>query len=383
MFISFIGTWIQTIAQSWLVFALTQSAFLLGLVGFLGSLPIFLFSLYGGVVADRVNKRNLLMFTQTAFMALAFILALLTYLKMISPYQIILIALLNGAVGAFDMPTRQALVKELAGSEHLFNAIVLNSVAFNSSRVIGPALAGIFVAVIGLSGCFLINGISFLAAIAALFFIKLPGSPVRINAGHDAWGEVKEAFGFIKSNRQIFAAIIVAAVVSLFGVSYTILMPIFADEVLKVGVRGLGILMSCSGVGALLGALLLAKLGDFPHKGRVLFLAAFIFSISLMAFASSRSYGGSMAILVCMGSSSVSALAILNSMLQVKVPDALRGRVMSVFMLVLAGLMPFGNLISGSVSQILGAPAAVFLGGLLCTVFFIAVGLFFPEIRKI
>mgnify|MGYP001574438469 FL=1 len=169
MFVSLIGTWIQIVAQSWLVFQLTNSAFLLGVVGFLSSIPVFLLSLFGGVLADRLNKRNILIATQSAFMLLAFLLAALTQMKLVTPYQIMFIALLNGVVMAFDAPSRQAMVVELVGKDYLFNAIALNSIAFNSSRIIGPALAGVLVATIGMSGCFYINGISFLHLIIALF----------------------------------------------------------------------------------------------------------------------------------------------------------------------------------------------------------------------
>ncbi len=171
MLLSLVGTWIQTVAQSWLVFQLTNSAFLLGLAGFLGLFPVFLFSLFGGVAADRVNKRVILLFTQNAFMVLAFILAIMTHLKIITPVQIMIIALLNGVVMAFDAPARQSVVVELAGKQHLLNAIALNSAAFNSARIIGPALAGLLIAGVGMSGCFYINGISFLAVIFALVLI--------------------------------------------------------------------------------------------------------------------------------------------------------------------------------------------------------------------
>ena len=172
MLVSLIGTWIQQVAQSWLVFRLTNSAFLMGVVGFLGSLPIFLLSLFGGVVADRVNKKTILLVTQNAFMVLALLLGVLTQFKIITPIQVVFIAILNGVVMAFDAPARQSIVIELVGREHLLNAVVLNSAAFNSSRIIGPALAGVLVAVIGMSGCFYINAVSFLAVIAALWFIK-------------------------------------------------------------------------------------------------------------------------------------------------------------------------------------------------------------------
>ena len=273
MFVSLIGTWIQSVAQSWLVFQLTNSAFLLGVVGFLSSIPVFFLSLFGGVLADRMNKRNILIATQTAFMLLAFILAILTQMKLITPGEIMLIALLNGIVMAFDAPSRQAVVVDLVGRENLFNAIALNSAAFNSSRIIGPALAGILVAYIGMSGCFYINGISFLAAIIALFLIRINRN-FNSERNKPALQDLRDGLIFIKNNRLILILVTMIGIVSLFGVAYVMLMPIFANDILKVGVQGLGVLMSSTGLGALLAALTLARLGDFKYKGRFLILSS-------------------------------------------------------------------------------------------------------------
>jgi len=382
MFVSLIGTWIQAVAQSWLVFQLTHSAFLLGVVGFLSSIPVFFLSLFGGVLADRLNKRNILIATQTAFMLLAFILAVFTQLKLITPLEIMLIAVLNGIVMAFDAPSRQAVVVELVGKEHLFNAISLNSVAFNSSRIIGPALAGILVALIGMSGCFYINGISFLAVIIALLLIRLNNNRV-IREDNTAIKDIRDGLNFIKNNRLILILITMVGAVSLFGIAYAIFMPIFANDILKVGVKGLGVLMSSSGVGALIGALILARLGDFKYKGKFLVLSSMIFSVSLILFSLSKTYIFSIITLIFIGGSSVAAIALINTILQTKVPDVFRGRVMSVFMLTFAGIMPFGNLISGWLAQVLGVSVAVMISGIICTIFFIIINIFYPEVRKI
>jgi len=382
MFISLIGTWIQQVAQSWLVFHLTNSAFLLGVVGFLSSIPIFVLALFGGVLADRLNKRNILILTQTAFMLLAFALAILTQFKLVTPLQIMLIALLNGIVMAFDAPARQSVVVELVGKRHLFNAIALNSVAFNSSRIIGPAIAGILVATIGMSGCFYINGVSFLAVLVALWTIK-------INKGKNyyqpkgAWEDLKEGLIFIKNHRLILALVSIVAIVSLFGVAHIILMPIFANDVLKVGIKGLGVLMSVSGCGALVGALLLARLGDFNYKGKFLSFSSFIFSLSLIAFALSKTYWLSLAAIFFVGGTSVTSVALVNTLLQTKVEDKFRGRVMGVFMITFAGFMPFGNLIAGSLAQGLGVSFAVSAGGSICFMFFLAINILYPKIREI
>lgn len=381
MFISLIGTWIQLTAQSWLVFQLTHSAFLLGVVGFLSSIPVFLLSLFGGVAADRINKKNILLFTQNAFMVLAFILAVLTQMKLITPGEIMLIAVLNGAVMAFDAPSRQAVVVDLVGKEHLLNAIALNSAAFNSSRIIGPALAGILIASIGMSGCFYINGISFLAVIIALLLIKINNGPKR-NSKSSAVKDLIDGFRFIKSNRTILILITMVGITSLFGISYVILMPIFANDVLKVGAKGLGMLMSAAGIGALIAALVLARLGDFKYKGRFLILSSIIFSISLVLFSLSKVYLFSLITLILIGGSSVMAIALINTLLQTNVGDEFRGRVMSVFMFTFAGFMPFGNLIAGSLSGVLGVSLTVMLSGIACTAFFIVINILYPDIRN-
>lgn len=381
MFVSLIGTWIQSIALSWLVFGLTNSAFLLGVVGFLSSIPIFALSLFGGVLADRINKRNILIFTQTAFMLLAFLLAVLTQFKIITAQQIMVIALLNGIIMAFDAPARQSIVVELAGREHLFNAIALNSVAFNSSRIIGPAIAGILVSVIGMSACFYLNGISFLAVIIALFYIKYRKGLTQNN--NSAFKDLKEGLIFISGNRLILALISMVAAVSIFGISYVILMPVFVNDVLDRGVKGLGVLMSSTGLGALIGALSLARLGDFKYKGRFLISSVFLFSLSLIVFSLSKSYSLSIFILVFIGCTSVIPIALINTLIQINVPDKFRGRVMSLFMITFAGMMPFGNLISGALAQGLGVSMALFLCGSTCLVLFTLINFTFVELKKL
>lgn len=381
MFVSLIGTWVQNIAQSWLVFQLTNSAFLLGLVGFLSSIPIFIFSLFGGVLADRINKRNILIFTQAAFMFLAFLLAILTQFKIITPQQIMFIALFNGIIMAFDAPARQAIVVELVGKEHLFNAIALNSVSFNSSRIIGPAIAGVLISIIGMSGCFYLNGVSFLAVIIALFYIKFGRGVVRKN--NSALSDLKAGLVFIKGNHLILALVSIVAGMSLFGISYVILMPVFANNVLGVGIKGLGVLMSATGIGALAGALLLARLGDFKYKGRLLIGAVFLFSFSLVTFALSKNYALAIFSLIIVGCSSVIPVALINTLLQINVPDEFRGRVMSLFMITFAGMMPFGNLISGSLAQAFGVSVALVVSGLVCLVLFTLINFVFPGLKDL
>lgn len=382
MFVSLIGTWIQTIAQSWLVFQITNSVFLLGLVGFLGSIPIFLLALFGGVVADRMNKRNILLFTQNAFMILAFILAVLTQFKLIQPWQIMLIAVLNGIVMAFDAPSRQAVVTELVGKEKLLNAIALNSAAFNSARIIGPALAGILVATIGMSGCFYINGVSFLAVIIALLLIKI-NNGLKKEKKALVLKDLTDGLRFIKNNRTILVLVSMVGVTSLFGTSYVILMPLFANDILKVGAKGLGMLMSSAGIGALIAALFLARLGDFQYKGKLILLSSIAFSLFLILFSLSKIYLLSLISLMFIGFASVYAISLINTLLQTSVPDAFRGRVMSAFMFTFFGVLPFGNLIAGSLASTLGVSSAVLIGGIICAIFFITINIFYPQIKNI
>jgi MFS family permease len=350
-------------------------------VGFLGSVPIFVLSLFGGVLADRVNKRNILIFTQAAFMLSAFLLAVLTQFKFITPAQIMLIALFNGIIMSFDAPARQSIVVELVGREYLFNAIALNSVAFNSSRIIGPAIAGVLISIIGMSGCFYLNGISFLAVIIALFYIKFSKSSVRNH--NSALRDIQEGLVFIRGHRLILALVSLVAAISLFGVSYIILMPVFASHVLGVGVKGLGVLMSSTGVGAVFGALGLAKLGNFKSKGRLLIWSVFLFAVSLMGFSLSSNYFLSIFALIFVGCSSVIPIALVNTLLQVNVPDEFRGRVMSLFMITFAGIVPFGNLISGVLAESWGVSAALFFCGLVCLVLFTLINFLFPGLKKL
>lgn len=382
MLVSLIGTWIQSVAQSWLMFDLTKSAFMLGLAGFMGSIPIFLLSLFGGVAADRINKRSIILLTQNAFMVLAFLLAVLTQLKLITPIQLMSIALLNGVVMAFDAPARQAIVMELVGREHIVNAVALNSAAFNSSRLIGPALAGMLIAVIGMSGCFYINGISFLAVIAALTFIKItPGFKKETKKAFSK--DLMEGIHFIRNNRTILLLITTVGITSLFGISYVILMPIFAQDILKVGVKGLGALMSAAGLGALVAALSLARFSKLKNKGKFLAFSLAVFSVSLVLFALSEVYLFSLFALVLIGWSSVMAMSLVNTSLQELVPDNFRGRVMSAFMFTFAGVMPFGNLLAGALSQIWGVTFTVAISGIICAVSFLVINMLYPQIREI
>ena len=373
MFLSLIGTWVQSMAQSWLVFKLTHSAFLLGVVGFLSYLPVALFSLAAGALVDRTAKRNLILATQLTFMVLAFILAFLVQHNIVQVWHIIVIAFLNGLVFSFDAPARQAMVIELVGKNHLLNAIALNSAAFNSARTLGPALAGVLIAIVGMAGCFYVNAFSFLPVIAALIFIKQKSFVA--NAKNNTFlQDITEGLNFIKGNRFLLFLLSLVGMVSIFGVSYVILMPIFAQEILRSGSVGLAILMSANGLGALAGALNLARLKQAESNLRILRVSVIIFFVSVMLFSLSRHLWLSAILLVMAGYGGASSMSMANTLLQISAPDEFRGRLMGVFMMMFSGLMPFGNLVSGSLAHFFGAPIVTFSGALLTLCIFLPLG---------
>ncbi len=362
--VSLIGTWMQSVAQGWLVLTLTDSAFLLGLVGAIGSLPVLFLALPGGVAADRFDKRRLLIFTQSTAMALALILAALTHYGLVRIWQVVLLAALSGSVFAFDAPSRQAFTIELVGKEDLLNAIALNSAVFNAARILGPALAGVLIGFIGMAGCFFLNGLSFLAVIFGLWLIS--GKRTAPKTSGSAWREMREGLSYSWSHPVIRPLVTIVAVFSIFGMPYAMLMPVFARDILAVGPRGLGFLMTANGVGALAGSLGLAAFNRPKGRGRLVLSAGLVFSLAVAAFSLSRSFTLSLALLPLVGWSMVSQTATINTLLQTTVPDGLRGRVMSLFTFVFMGMMPFGSLLAGSLAQRFGAPAALKAGAAIC-----------------
>lgn len=372
MFLSLVGTWVQSIAQSWLVFKLTQSPFLLGFVGFLGALPVALFSLAAGVVVDRAVKRNILIVTQAALMFLALILAILVQKGMIQVWHIMVIAVLNGIVFSVDAPVRQSMVVDLAGKQHLFNAITLNSAAFNLARLIGPAIAGVLIAVIGMAGCFYINAASFIPLLIALFFIN-PVPPAIKEKTVSFRGEVGEAISFLWANKKLLVLLGVVAIFSMFGVAYIILMPIFAQDILAQGSKGFAVLMSMNGAGALAGVLNLARLKHLVAKQSILRACVIIFCVSLMTFALSGSFVLSSFMLFLAGFGCSSSLSLVNTLFQVSIPDNYRGRLMGVYCMMFMGLLPFGYIFAGLFAQLWNVQAVVFCGALLSLFFYFIV----------
>lgn len=355
----------QTVAQSWLVYRLTGSATLLGLVGFASQIPIFLLSPVAGAVADTYPRRRSMIVMQTLMMLLAFPLAVLTLTDHIQVWHIMALAMLLGFVNAFDIPVRQSFVAEMVGREDLLNAIALNSSMMNGARVIGPAVAGILVSVLGEGWCFLLNGFSYLAVIIVLVLITAGNRPPRDHQGFRSEA-ILEGFRFALRTRPIRALLLLLGVVSLMGMPYSVLMPIFADGVLNGGPRGLGLLMGASGIGALIGAATLAGRQGVRGLSNWVMFACAGFGTSLILFSFSGIFWLSVVLLVPVGFSMMVQMASSNTLIQSMVPDRLRGRVMAIYSMMFLGMAPFGALLAGILANLMGAPATVTLGGLVC-----------------
>jgi MFS family permease len=363
--ISLIGTWMQTVAESWLVYRLTGSAVLLGLAGFANRIPVFLLSPIGGAIADRYNRHRVVIATQVASMILAAALAALTLTHLVRIWHLMTIAALLGIVNAFDIPARQSFVVELIAREDLQNAIALNSSMFNGARVIGPAIAGVLVAAVGEGWCFFANAVSYIAVIAGLLIMRVPRAPAAAPPA-SAVAHVMEGFKFVSRSRPILALLLLLGLASLMGMPYSVLMPIIADQTFHSGASGLGILMGASGVGALVGALSLASRVGLRGYGRIIAFAAIGFGLSLMAFSLARNFWLGAALLLPAGFAMMTQMAASNTLIQSMTPNPLRGRVMAVYSMMFMGMAPIGALLAGSLAGWLGATATVAAGGAFC-----------------
>jgi MFS family permease len=362
--VSLVGTWMQSVAQSWLVYRLTGSSFLLGLVGFCGQIPVFLMAPLGGMLADRHNRHRMVIATQTSSMLLAFLLAALTLLGHIKVWEIMVLATLLGVVNAFDIPTRQAFVVEMIQPQDLINAIALNSSMVNAARMIGPAVAGLTVAAVGEGWCFLFNGVSYIAVIAGLLMMNITSKPRQ--ARHSGVKSVVEGFRWVAHTGPIRALLLLLGLVSLTGMPYAVLLPVFADRILHHGARGLGLLMAAAGTGALSGTLLLAAKQGVRGLGKWITVAASCFGLALIFFSFSRSFLLSLTLLFPAGFCMIIQMASSNTLIQTMVPDELRGRVMAVYSMMFMGMAPFGALAAGTAAQHLNAPVTVAIGGVVC-----------------
>ena len=364
-FVSFLGSWMQTVAQGWVVYEITNSKFLLGLLGFVGALPTTLFSLFGGVVADRLEKRRLVVTTQMLFAINALVLATLVLTGRVEFWHIAVIAMLNGLITAIDAPARQAMVRDLVGEQFVTVGVAMNSAAFNTARILGPAIAGKLIEVVNAGWCFFVNAVSYVAIIFAL--LRIPAAPVQSHADRlSMWSELKEGLAYVYHDGLLRSLVLLDCALSIFAMSYTTLMPVFARDVLQVGKQGLGNLFSATGFGALMGALILARVAGTVPRGRVLITAATGLCMGLLLFALSRSYLFSLGCMVLIGGSAVSTLGSINALLQSLSPEHLRGRTMSLHVFALMGLAPFGSLLMGWMASHWSATVAVVAGSVVC-----------------
>jgi MFS family permease len=368
--VSLIGTWMQSTAQLWLVYRLTNSAALLGVFGFANQVPILLLASIGGYVGDRYNRHRGVIATQAAAMILAFVLAGLTLTGVVGrlglrgAWVIIFIAFLVGIVNAFDVPIRQAFLVQMVGKEDLPNAIALNSSIFNGARVVGPAIAGFAIAWIGEGWCFFLNGVSFLAVILALLAMRIKSVERKPNTDSPLQSLV-QGFRFAMSDLPIRSALLLLSWLSLLGLQYSVFLPIFAQDILHGGARGLGLLMSSAGVGAVLGALHFAARTEFKGLARWIAGTSMACAIGLVLFSASRVFWMSMVVLFVVGFSATVQMAATNTIVQSRVPDELRGRIMAVYATMFMGVQPIGSLLAGGIAKRIGAPRTLGLFGLL------------------
>lgn len=363
---SLVGSWMQIIALSWLVYRMTNSAFLLGIVGFASQIPTFLFAPFAGVLADRWNRRSILVITQTFAMLQAFILAALALTGTIEVWHIIALSTFLGLINAFDVPARQAFVVDMIEDrEDLGNAIALNSLTFNGARLIGPSMAGILIAIVGEGTCFLINGISFLAVIFALLAMRI-NSKEPVEKEDSMLERLKEGFSYTFNHVPIRRILMLVTLVSLMGMSYAVLMPVFAKDVLGGGPETLGFLMGALGIGALGGAVYLASRKNVSWAENNVSGSTVAFSLGLVAFSFSRTLWLSLILILGVGFGIIVQIASCNIMVQTMVDDDKRGRVMSFYMMAFLGMAPFGSLLAGSLASRIGAPNTLVVSGLAC-----------------
>jgi MFS family permease len=365
--VSLIGTWMQTTAQGWLVYQLTGSKALLGTVAAVGSLPMLLFSAWGGSVADRHPKRTVVFLTQTGMMVLAFAFAVLVGSGHIQPWHIIALSALGGVAMAFDLPARQAFMVEITSHNDLMNAVALNSSLVNGARVVGPAVAGFFMARTGMTMCFLLNGLSFLAVMVGLLMMRLPkfeppSKPVSTGR------HLMEGFRYVAGHQRVRRLMILFGVIGIFGWSYSILLPAYATDILHVTEGGYSALLSANGLGALLGALTVATFGNRIKPRLLIFGGLWMFSAMLVVLAVARWYPLVLLSLMLGGWGMMLYFATTNTLLQTSISHDMRGRVMGIWGLVFGGMMPVGGLESGFLSQAIGVPWTITVGALICAV---------------
>jgi MFS family permease len=387
-FLSNVGTWMQAVAQGWLVLHLTNSAFWLGLDGFMATAPGFVLTLAGGVFADLVDRRRLLLYTQVVAGIGAFMLAFLVGTNTINVWMVLGFSFITGCCMALAGPSYQAMTFDLVGREDLANAIALNSTQFQLSRVVGPLLAGLGFNFFGLAGCFYANGLSFIAVVVALKLVRFDESREKLTTHsikdrRALWQDLIDGFRYVRRRPRVFSLLSISAVTSLFGTPYLTLIPVFARDIFHLGETGFALMMGAAGAGAFFGALLLAYLGDFKRKGRSVLGGAFAFGVSLIGFGLSTHLVLSLILLFAVGFSVVTSVAVTNTLLQQLVTDRMRGRVMSMFILSFIGTMPIGNLLGGAASQRFGVRVTLAAGGLAIILYITTMAISNERLRKL
>jgi MFS family permease len=379
---SLIGTWIQNIATGWLVLQLTNSPFFVGLNSTVMWLPAWIVSLPAGAMADRFDKRNLMVRTQSVLAVFALALAVLYWAKVLTIYHVLVISCLSGFVVTLQGPVAQALVPDLVGRRDVMNAIALNSTMFNSARIIGPAIAGVLLGTIGPGGCFGINAASFLAIIVALWLIRLP-PPRPHDSTESVARRILAGLKYVKGHRDIRTLVIMMAVFSSFGLVYLPLMPVFARDVLHADARGYGLMMTCIGIGAVFGGLTLATVSKTKHKGRILVFGTLSLGTLIVLFSFIRDFRLALPVIVLIGFCQTSIASLTNTLVQTLAPDYIRGRALSVYLLAFTGMFPIGSFLAGAIAEKFGAPAATLVGGSAVLVSLAAVSVFAPHVRKL
>lgn len=386
-FLSNVGTWMQAVAQAWLVLHLTNSSFWLGLDGFMATAPAFVFTLVGGVFADRIDRRRLLLYTQVVAGIAALALAVLVATNVVDRWMVLGFSFVTGCCMSLASPSYLALTYDLVGREDLANAIALNSTQFQLSRVVGPTLAGIAFGVLGLAGCFFANGISFIAVVVALWMVRMDrrsDSAVPVVKEKSAiWRDIAEGLRYVRNRPRVSSLLLLAAVNSLFGAPYFTLVPIYARDIFHLGETGFALMMGTAGGGAFFGALLVAYLGDFRRKGWFVLGGAILFGSCITVFALSNRLLVSLLFLFGLGFALVVSVALTNTLLQKLVTDEMRGRVMSMFILSFMGTIPIGNIVAGTASDHFGPQITLASGGLIVTVVATSVAIFNKRLREL
>lgn len=381
--ISLIGTWMQQIAMSWLVYRLTDSALLLGVVGFTSRIPTFLLASLAGVLADRWNRHRVLVITQTLSMIQAMILAILVLTGAIAVWHIIFLSLSLGLINALDIPTRQSFVVDMIEKrEDLGNAIALNSSIVNGARLIGPSVAGMLIATLGEGMCFLLNGLSFIAVIFALLAMKITPKKREAQSSKVFQG-LKEGFSYAFGFAPIRSVLLLLGLVSLMGMPFTVLMPIFAEKILHGGPQALGFLSGATGVGAIAGSIYLASRKSVLGLGRIIVISSNLFGIGLIGFSLSRLFWLSLLMMLLTGFGMMVEMASSNTVLQTIVEEDKRGRIMSFYTMAFMGMVPFGSLLAGTLANNIGAPNTVMIGGVACILGSVLFAKKLPSLRRI